>query len=135
MNITGKIGVVLCATPILLFSHGIEWWMAPFFTTYAPTHYTTYISEPSDSKKPKISKSLQFIMDNREALEIEVAQGDGEKLDTIATLYPEINKRNKEAWKSRLQAHYEQIFTLNGVATSNQMVDYMFRRFINDPME
>ena len=135
MNITKNLCVALLATPILLSAHGQEWWMLPFFTTYAPTGYTTYISKPSDSKNPKISQSLQFIMDNREALELEVAKGDGEKLDAIATLYKEINKKNKAIWKSRLQKNYEKIFTINSVATSDDMVDYMFKRLINDPME
>ena len=130
-----KTVLVLCATTILVFAHGMENWMIPFFTTYAPTGYTTHISKPSDSKKTKISQSLQFIKDNREALELEVAKGDGEKLDAIATLYKGINKKNKAIWKSRLQKHYEQIFTLNGVATSDEMVDYMFKRLINDPIE
>ena len=135
MNITKFFCVALLATPILLSAHGQEWWIVPIATTYAPTGYTTHISKPSDSKKTKISKSLQFIKDNREELELEVAKGDGEKLDAIATLYKDINKNNKEVWKERLQKHYEQIFTLNGVATSNEMVDYMFKRLINDPME
>ncbi len=135
MNITKKITILMLATPILLFSHGQEWWMLPFFTTYAPTDYTTHISKPSKSKKTKISKSLQFIMDNREELELEVAKGDGEKLDAIATFYPEINEKNKEIWKSRLQKHYEKIFTINKVATTDEYVDYMFKRLINDPME
>ena len=135
MNITKKISVAILATPILLFSHGLEWWMVPLATTYAPTNYTTYISKPSDSKKSKISKSLQFIKDNRKELELEVAKGDGEKLDAIATLYKEINKKNKAVWKSRLQKNYKKIFTIKEISTSNEYVDYMFKRLINNHMK
>jgi hypothetical protein len=49
MNITKKIGIVLCATPILLFSHGLEWWMVPFAITSSPTLSTT---ARLDKRKP-----------------------------------------------------------------------------------
>ena len=127
--------LALFATTTLLSAHGLEWWMIPFATTYAPTDYTTNISKPSDSKKPKISQSLQFIMDNRDELELEVAKGDGEKLDAVATLYSEINEENKETWKLRLQKNYEKIFTIDGLVSSSEYVDYMFKRLITDPME
>jgi len=134
MKKTRKITLALLATTTMVSAHGQESWMTPFFTTTAPTSYTTHISKPSGTTKPKISQSLQFIMDNREELALEVAKGEGERLDTIATLYKGIDKKNKDAWKLRLQENYEKIFSIDGVVTSDEYVDYMFRRLI-DPME
>ena len=127
-----KTALALLATTTLLSAHGQEWWMFPFFTTYAPTAYSTYLSTPSNSKKYQPSKSLQFIMDNREVLEVEVAKGEGETLDTLATLY-ELKEEDQEAWKLKLQENHEQIFhpggySAEGVA-SNEYVDYMVRSF------
>jgi len=123
-----KTALALLATTILLSAHGQEWWMLPFFTTVAPTEYSSYISEPSNSKKLQMSKSLHFIMDNREVLEVEVAKGEGETLDTLATLYDELN--DKETWKSKLQENYEEIFHPNGGVAADEYVDYMFQSLI-----
>jgi len=120
-----KIGLALIATTTLLSAHGIEWWMFPFITTYAPTDYTTHISTPDKSKEDSVSKSLQFIIDNRESLEIEVAKGEGEGLETLATLYVEIE--DKEAWKLMLQENYAKIFQPDGLVASDEYVDYMLR--------
>ena len=120
-----KLGLALIATTTLLSAHGSEWWMFPFITTYAPTNYTTHISTPNKSKEASVSKSLQFITDNRESLEIEVAKGEGEGLDTLATLYVEIE--DKETWKLMLQENYAKIFQPDGLVASNEYVDYMLR--------
>ncbi len=71
---------------------------------------TIYITEVSKEKTPKAQKELQaqkFIEENRENLELEVAKGNGENLDTLATLY---GVENKESWKNNLQENYEEIF-------------------------
>jgi len=125
-----KTALALVATTTLLSAHGLEWWMFPFISTYAPTDYSTYISTPSNSKKPQISKSLQFINDNREVLEVEVAKGEGETLDTLATLYDELKEEDKEAWKLKLQENYEEIFHPDGGVAADEYVDYMFRSLI-----
>jgi len=125
-----KTALALLATTTLVSAHGQEWWMFPFITTYAPTAYSTYLSTPSNSKQYQPSKSLQFIIDNREALEVEVAKGEGETLDTLATLYDEVKEENKEAWKSKLQENYEQIFHPDGGVAADEYVDYMFRSLI-----
>jgi len=122
-----KTALALLTSTTLLSAHGIEIWMLPFMSTNASTDETTNISKPSDSKKPQISKSLQFIMDNRESLEVEVAKGEGETLDTLATLYHEVKEEDQEAWKLKLQENYEQIFHPNGGVASNESVDYMLR--------
>ena len=93
-----------------------------------PFYY--HLSTPSNSKKPQMPKSLQFIKDNREVLEVEVAKGEGETLDTLATLYDEVNEENKEMWKSKLQENYEQIFHPDGGVAADEYVDYMFRSLI-----
>jgi len=76
--------------------------------TVMPTVYVSNTS--SKSKTPKEQKQAtaqQFIEENRESLEVEVAQGEGEKLDTLATLY-EVKEKSK--WKRGLQENYEEIF-------------------------
>ena len=124
-----KTALALLATTTLVSAHGIETWMVPFLTTTAPTSYTTDSLTPSNSKQYQPSKSLQFIIDNREALEVEVAKGEGETLDTLATLYDELKEEDKEAWKLRLQENYEQIFHPDGGIAADEYVDYMVRSF------
>ena len=126
MNKIKNIGLALLSTT-LLSAHGIETWMVPFLTTTAPTSYTTDSLALLVSKKPKLSESLQFIMDNREDLELEVAKGKGERLDTLATLYVEVSEEDQEAWKLRLQENYEKIFHPKGDVAANEYVDYMLR--------
>jgi len=123
-----KTALALLATTTLLSAGEPETWMLPLFTTTVPTQYSTYISKPSNSKKPQMSQSLQFIKDNREVLEVEVAKGEGETLDTLATLYNEL--KDKEAWKLKLQENYEEIFHPDGGVAADEYVDYMFRSLI-----
>jgi len=125
-----KTALALVATTTLLSAHGQEWWMLPLFTTAAPTEYSSYLSEPSNSKKLQFPKSLEFIMNNREALEVEVAKGEGETLDTLATLYEELKEEDKEAWKLKLQENYEPIFHPDGGVAADEYVDYKLRSFI-----
>ena len=77
-----------------------------------PTVYVSNISSQSKTAKEKKEIMAQkFIEENRESLEVEVAQGEGEKLDTLATLYG-VEEKNK--WKSELQDNYETIFYNQG---------------------
>jgi len=72
---------------------------------------TVYVSNTSShSKTPREQKKAtaqKFIEENRESLEMEVAQGEGEKLDTLATLY---DVKEKSQWKKSLQKNYKEIF-------------------------
>ena len=68
---------------------------------------TIYVSNDKKSKKHKEVKTQKFIEENRENLELEVAKGNGENLDTLATLY---GVEDKESWKNNLQENYEEIF-------------------------
>lgn len=128
MNITKKIGVVLCTTPILLFSHGLEWWMVPFAITSSPTLSTT---AHLDKKKPKgySSETFEFVKNNRETLQVQVAQGDGEALDTLASIYRKMDEKKYvkdiDKWKKELQKNYDKIFYRDGVVGDDEYVDYM----------
>ena len=110
-----------------LLSHGLEWWMVPFAITSSPSIYT---SASLEKKKPHgySSETFEFVRDNREELQIEVAQGEGELLDTLATFYDKMDKKyvpNREEWKAKLQKNYEKIFFIKGEPFSDEDVDYM----------
>jgi len=113
----------------------VKLWMVPPLTTsvstLVPTQYTRDSLTPYvyDSKKPQPSKSLQFIIDNRETLEVEVAKGEGETLDTLATLYHKVKEEDQGTWKLKLQENYEQIFHPNGRVAADKYVDSMIRSF------
>jgi len=75
--------------------------------TFVPTLYVTKVSRDKTPQEKKRAEVQQFIEENRESLEVEVAQGEGEKVDTLATLY---DVKEKASWKSSLQENYEKIF-------------------------
>ena len=98
----------------LLLAHGMP--DNPLFlTTMSPTLSTVYVTGMSKSKKlsPKAEKReriKQFISDNFESLQVEVAEGEGETLETLATFY---DLHALKSWKSFLQEHYQEVFFLN----------------------
>ena len=122
-----KIIILLFIFSLLLFSHGLKWWMVPFAITSSPTMYT---SASVKKKKPQgyNSETFKFVRNNREELQKEVAEGEGELLDTLATFYEKMDKKyipNREEWKKKLQKNYEKIFFIKGKPFSDADVDYM----------
>jgi len=76
--------------------------------TLAPTVYVSNASSHAKGARgQRKAEAQEFIENNRESLEVEVAQGEGEKLDTLATLY---KVEDKKEWRSGLQENYEKIF-------------------------
>ena len=92
-----------------------------------------------DAEKRKVHK---YIENNLEDLKIQIAQGDGEKLDTLSKFYPVVNLKS---WKVLLQKNYASIFANNVNALSSETVenisDAIFRLTIgysipsNEPMD
>ena len=128
MKIIKKIAVVLCATPLLLSAHGQEWWMVPFAITSSPTLSTTARLDKQKVDKGYYSETFEFVQNNREALQVQVSQGDGEALDTLATIYNTMDKKyvkDIHKWKKKLQENYDEIFYRDGVEGDDEHVDYM----------
>ena len=107
-----KIITIFACTISLTSAHGIP--DNPFaissLVTVTPTIYISHISKSKTPKENKQDKTIQFIENNFETLQIEIAKGEGESLDTLATFY---NVNDVTAWKSYLQKHYQQVFFLN----------------------
>jgi len=78
--------------------------------TVSPTLYVSHISKDKTPKERKAQRAITFIEENLETLQEEVAKGEGETLDTLATFFT-IN--NTDSWKKYLQEHYQQVFFLN----------------------
>jgi len=104
---------LFCITTSLAQAHGMP--SNPLgissIVTIAPTLYISDFSKSKTApKERKGKKTIKFIEDNLETLKEEVAKGEGETLETLATFFT-IN--NKSAWKAYLQKHYQQVFFLN----------------------
>ena len=105
--------IILQITTSLIQAHGMPDNPLGISTivTIAPT---VYISEMSKSKtapkERKGKKTIKFIEDNLATLKVEVAKGEGETLDTLATFF---TVSDVTAWKAYLQEHYRQVFFLN----------------------
>ena len=104
-----KITTLVTSISSALFAHGQPDTVFGMSTllTIMPTIYITEVSSHKTSTEQKEAQTQKFIEENRESLEVEVAKGNGEKLDTLATLY---GVKEKELWKSSLQENYKQIF-------------------------
>lgn len=78
--------------------------------TVEPTLYVTHISKGKSKKEKRENEILSFIEKNLKSLKINVAKGEGETLNTLATFY---KLDDVKAWKEYLQKHYQQMFFLN----------------------
>jgi len=107
-----KTFTLLHLTTSLIQAHGMP--DNPFaissIVTISPTIYISGISKSKTPKEKKADRTIKFIEDNLETLKVEIAEGEGETLDTLATFFT-IN--NLTEWKSYLQEHYQQVFFLN----------------------
>ena len=74
--------------------------------TVLPTMLPSYTSVMHNAPHP-YAKRKRFIKENFESLKDEIAKGEGEHLDTLATLY---SIDDVERWKHYLQTHFEEIF-------------------------
>ena len=74
------------------------------------------------STKKGNSKRLTFIKDNIDDIQIQIAQGEGEHLDTLAHLYA---IEDVAMWKNDLQENYSKIFAMNHVPQTAQLTKYL----------
>ena len=69
-------------------------------------YFTTVVSQSSQhltSTVKQLTKKESFLRDNFEEIQIDIAKGEGEYLDTLASLY---QIQNIEEWKAYLQINY-----------------------------
>lgn len=66
-----------------------------------------------------------FVNDNLDTLAVDAARGEGEALDTLATLWG-VDAADKAAFGKATQAHFSAIFTSDSV-TSEQVLDNLNR--------
>ena len=123
-----KLSMIILSS--ILYSHGLEWWMTPFLSTYAPTDYSSHtLGLQKKVEKGYSSETYTFVQNNREALQTEISQGEGEHLDTLASFYEKMDEgyiKDKEKWKETLQKNYQNIFFIdNNLYASDEHVDYM----------
>jgi len=85
------------------------------FPTYATIEYFTPNFELK--RKEKIEK---FVDENFEFLKEEIAKGEGEHLDTLATLY---DLKTKDEWKQYLQNHFNKIYKEE--KNNKEVLDYI----------
>lgn len=79
--------------------------------TLMPTILPTYVTVMHFNPPPYLKRQREiykFIEKNLESLKEEIAKGEGEYLDTLATLY---ELKEKERWKIYLQSHFNEIFS------------------------
>ncbi len=100
------------------------------FVTSIPTFGTYGISRAKTPEEKKKAKLMKFVDDNLEELQIEIAKGEGENMDTFASFY---NIADMKAWRETLQESYESIFFIGKVAKPSGGVyaylDMLSRKF------
>ncbi len=71
---------------------------------------TTYVSSQDyfDASKRDYAVAQNFIDDNKNSLAIDIAQGDGEYLDSLITI---LKIKNREGFKDFLQNNFENIYS------------------------
>ena len=96
--------------------------------TILPTYVTVmhYNPPPGLARREKIKK---FTNENFNMLKEEIAKGEGEHLETLATMY-ELKKRDE--WKHYLQTHFDEIFieTKSKEESVHKIDDITYDKFI-----
>lgn len=73
-------------------------------------YFTTVASQSSHqvtSTVKQLTKKESFLKDNFKEIQMDIAKGEGEYLNTLASLY---NIKNVEKWSANLQKNYASIF-------------------------
>ena len=83
------------------------------------THHTTALYMATVKMN---SERLTFIRDNIDELQVEIAQGEGEYLNTLAHLYA---IENIAEWKNGLQKEYSTIFVMNNIKHVSQLEKHL----------
>ena len=64
-------------------------------------------------------KANRFVSENMDSLAMDISNGHGEALDTLATL---LNVKNRDIFASKLQSNFDKIYTSSNV-TSAEVID------------
>ncbi len=85
--------------------------------TFGITSGTSGCAKPS--KLVFNDKANRFVAENMDSLALDISNGQGESLNTLATL---LNVKNKELFASKLQANFDKIYTSPDI-TSAKVID------------
>ena len=85
--------------------------------TFGITSGTSGCTKPE--KIVSNDKATKFVEDNMDALAMDISNGQGESIDTLATL---LKVQNKSVFISKLQKNFANIYTTSDV-TSAQVID------------
>ena len=85
--------------------------------TFGITSGTSGCAKPS--KFVSNDKANKFVAENMDALALNISNGQGEALDTLATL---LHVSNKDVFASTLQSNFDKIYTSENV-TSAEVID------------
>ncbi len=115
-----------------LLAHGMP--NTPFgissFVTSIPSFYTYEISRAKTPEEKRKAKLMKFVDENLEKLQVDIAKGEGETLDTYGSFY---KIADMKAWRETLQESYEPIFFIGKVAKPSGGVyaylDMLSRKF------
>lgn len=85
--------------------------------TFGITSGTSGCAKPA--KIVSNDKATKFVEDNMDALAMDISNGQGESIDTLAAL---LDIKDKEAFTAKLQNNFDSIYTSTNV-TSAQVMD------------
>ncbi len=85
--------------------------------TFGITSGTSGCAKPS--KLVFNDKANRFVSENMDSLALNISNGQGEALDTLATL---LNVKNRDIFASKLQANFDKIYTSPNI-TSAEVID------------
>ncbi len=85
--------------------------------TFGITSGTSGCAKPS--KFVSNDKANKFVAENMDSLALNISNGQGEALDTLATL---LHVSNKDVFASTLQSNFDKIYTSENV-TSAEVID------------
>ena len=101
----------------------IEFFEMTTAVTVMPTILPTYVTVQYLHPLPGVRRRLKiekFMNENFEVLKEEIAQGDGEYLDTLALLY---EVEDATLWKKHLQSDFSEIYEKS--RSKEEIVDYI----------
>ena len=101
----------------------IEFFQMTTAVTVMPTILPTYVTVQYLHPLPGVKRRLKiekFMNENFDVLKKEIAQGDGEYLDTLALLY---EVEDATLWKKHLQRDFSEIYEKS--RSKEEVVDYI----------
>jgi hypothetical protein len=120
MHKVSQLIILFYLSNVSLFAYTIESPIDISLCTTVKTAFSTYdISRNRSLSEKKKIKVIKFIDDNKEQLQVDIAKGEGEVLDTYGSFY---DISDKKAWRKTLQENYNEIFFIGKKAKSSEEV-------------